>query len=408
MNISTFISANGEITIKPFYNSHCKVFGFIMKILIAGGAHKTFASPREISQRIAGAMIQAYPMGLFDVIPVADGGDGTIQAFTHNNKDTNCFFNSKNPLDQLISFEVGILDKGNTAVIETADIIGLKSIDRGDRYNTLFLSSFELGVAIKNIIEHLKIKKLLIGLGGSIISDGGIGAAYALGFRFFDKSGNEVLPILGTNYCALDLLNVQYIHTTNLVDKLAQVDFCVLSDVDIKLTGNYGQAINFAKQKGATDADALYLENALIHWQHILQDFCKKDVNIPYSGASGGVASAFFALLNAKLLSGTDFILSKVRFDDCYSAYDWVITSEGKLDKTTAMNKVCFGIAQRCEKINKPYIGIFGRVDSVIPEFSNRFIDASLSDSNFLNREYFSFSAIEKAAVKAINLIQNS
>lgn len=72
------------------------------------------------------------------------------------------------------------------------------------------------------------------------------------------------------------------------------------------------------------------------------------------------------------------------------------------------MNKVCFGIAQRCEKINKPYIGIFGRVDSVIPEFSNRFIDASLSDSNFLNREYFSFSAIEKAAVKAINLIQNS
>ncbi len=305
------------------------------------------AMQRGISRAVSAATIQA--------IPLADGGEGTLDAILQSRPDAElCTARVQNPLGEIIDAQWARLDE-KTALIEMAQSSGLTLVSAAKR-DALRASSFGLGQIIQAALDA-GCTKLLIGIGGSASSDGGSGMLRALGARFLDDKANE----LENGGAALNQLET--LDLTNLDVRLSDCVIEVLCDVSNPLCGTSGAAQIFAPQKGASPEQVQVLAAGLERWAHIAQTQLGRDwSHTKGAGAAGGVGFALLAFCGAELVPGIERVLDIADFDAHLQRADYVFTGEGSLDEQTLGGKTIAGVCQRAQVAKVPVIAFAGRV----------------------------------------------
>ncbi|RAZ69094.1 glycerate kinase [Planococcus maitriensis] len=326
-----------------------------MKVLIAMDSFKGSLSSIESSTAIAAGIKEVYPHADIEVLPLADGGEGTVEALVNATDGTLVTIPVTGPLNETVKATYGILGDGKTAVIEVAEACGLPLVPYGER-NPLKATSYGVGEIISDAIEKGS-REFVIGLGGSATNDAGIGMLQALGFCFYDMNGEKV-GIDGqslTDIWSIDLKQVN--------PMLKECRFRVACDVKNPLYGPEGAAHIFGPQKGATPEMVEQLDKGLKHIAEIVLDTLKTDLNqIEGAGAAGGLGAAFSSFLHADLQSGIELVMEIIEMEKSMQGADFVITGEGKLDGQTSMGKAPLGVAELAQKHNIPVIALAGGI----------------------------------------------
>lgn len=319
-------------------------------------------------------------------VPVADGGEGTVDAFLYalgGEKKSIWVSNAFN--EQKILAHYAML-KDNIAVIEMAACAGLPLVK--NRLEPDKTTTFGVGELIIDAINS-GAKKIILGLGGSATNDGGCGMAAALGVKFKDEQDQEFIPTGGT------LSQIYKIDMNNIYSKIKDIEFISMCDVDNPLCGRLGASAVFAPQKGADEDMVKSLDEGLAHLAKII----KRDLHIEVkdikgAGAAGGLGAGSIAFLQSKLTKGIDVILDTINFDELVSKADIVFTGEGKFDSQSLHGKVVMGVANRSQKYKTPVIVVTGAIGENIQEAYNKGITAIFS----INKEPMEFS---KSALKS-------
>jgi glycerate kinase len=359
------------------------------KIIFAPDSFKGTMSSIQVCEILDGAFKKIMP-GIETVkIAIADGGEGTVDAFLYasesnsansaNSDGRKINVKSKNPLLEDMNSFYGILKNNTagtatTAVIELAAASGLPLIE--DRKNPLDASTFGTGLLIKDALDK-GCDKMILGLGGSATSDGGIGIMAALGAKFTNENHREIIP------SNRGLQELKYIDCTGLDSRLKNCEITVACDVDNILCGQNGAAYIFGPQKGADEKAVRILDENLSRYADILQEKTGRDIrNIPGTGAAGGVLASLLSFpeyINCKVCSGIDIILDVAGFDEIIKNADLIITGEGKFDSQSLQGKAVSGIAKRAKLQNKPVIVIAGGADEYNDEIYDLGINAVFS-----------------------------
>ncbi|MCX4130635.1 glycerate kinase family protein [Megamonas funiformis] len=319
-------------------------------------------------------------------VPVADGGEGTVDAFLYalgGEKKSVWVSDAFN--EQKILAHYAML-KDDIAVIEMAACAGLPLVK--NRLEPDKTTTFGVGELIIDAINS-GAKKIILGLGGSATNDGGCGMAAALGVKFKDEQDQEFIPTGGT------LSQIYKIDMNNIYSKIKDVEFVSMCDVDNPLCGRLGASAVFAPQKGADEDMVKLLDEGLAHLAKII----KRDLHIEVkdikgAGAAGGLGAGSIAFLQSKLTKGIDVILDTINFDELVSKADIVFTGEGKFDSQSLHGKVVMGVANRSQKYKTPVIVVTGAIGENIQEAYNKGITAIFS----INKEPMEFS---KSALKS-------
>lgn len=319
-------------------------------------------------------------------VPVADGGEGTVDAFLYalgGEKKSVWVSDAFN--EQKILAHYAML-KDDIAVIEMAACAGLPLVK--NRLEPDKTTTFGVGELIIDAINS-GAKKIILGLGGSATNDGGCGMAAALGVKFKDEQDQEFIPTGGT------LSQIYKIDMNNIYPKIKDVEFISMCDVDNPLCGKLGASAVFAPQKGADEDMVKLLDEGLAHLAKII----KRDLHIEVkdikgAGAAGGLGAGSIAFLQSKLTKGIDVILDTIKFDKLVSKADIVFTGEGKFDSQSLHGKVVMGVANRSQKYKTPVIVVTGAIGENIQEAYNKGITAIFS----INKEPMEFS---KSALKS-------
>lgn len=319
-------------------------------------------------------------------VPVADGGEGTVDAFLYalgGEKKSVWVSDAFN--EQKILAHYAML-KDDIAVIEMAACAGLPLVK--NRLEPDKTTTFGVGELIIDAINN-GAKKIILGLGGSATNDGGCGMAAALGVKFKDEQNQEFIPTGGT------LSQIYKIDMNNIYSKIKDVEFISMCDVDNPLCGKLGASAVFAPQKGADEDMVKLLDEGLAHLAKII----KRDLHIEVkdikgAGAAGGLGAGSIAFLQSKLTKGIDVILDTINFDELVSKADIVFTGEGKFDSQSLHGKVVMGVANRSQKYKTPVIVVTGAIGENIQEAYNKGITAIFS----INKEPMEFS---KSALKS-------
>lgn len=319
-------------------------------------------------------------------VPVADGGEGTVDAFLYalgGEKKSVWVSDAFN--EQKILAHYAML-KDDIAIIEMATCAGLPLVK--NRLGPDKTTTFGVGELIIDAINS-GAKKIILGLGGSATNDGGCGMASALGVKFKDEQDQEFIPTGGT------LSQIYKIDMNNIYSKIKDVEFISMCDVDNPLCGRLGASAVFAPQKGADEDMVKLLDEGLAHLAKII----KRDLHIEVkdikgAGAAGGLGAGSIAFLQSKLTKGIDVILDTINFDELVSKADIVFTGEGKFDSQSLHGKVVMGVANRSQKYKTPVIVVTGAIGENIQEAYNKGITAIFS----INKEPMEFS---KSALKS-------
>ena len=319
-------------------------------------------------------------------VPVADGGEGTVDAFLYalgGEKKSVWVSDAFN--EQKILAHYAML-KDDIAVIEMATCAGLPLVK--NRLEPDKTTTFGVGELIIDAINS-GAKKIILGLGGSATNDGGCGMAAALGVKFKDEQDQEFIPTGGT------LSQIYKIDMNNIYSKIKDVEFISMCDVDNPLCGKLGASAVFAPQKGADEDMVKSLDEGLAHLAKVI----KRDLHIEVkdikgAGAAGGLGAGSIAFLQSKLTKGIDVILDTIKFDELVSKADIVFTGEGKFDSQSLHGKVVMGVANRSQKYKTPVIVVTGAIGENIQEAYNKGITAIFS----INKEPMEFS---KSALKS-------
>lgn len=329
-----------------------------MKVIIAPQEFKGSVKAREVALAMREGVKRAIPYARVHLLPVADGGDGTLDILTEDIRTCQ----ATDPLGQKISVPWGVLS--DTAVIEMAKVSGLSLIPQEEQ-NPLLTTSFGLGEVIEHILDQ-GYRKFLIGIGGSATNDAGVGMAEALGAVFLNKNGEKIRS----------LKELERIDLSNLDPRLQECSIEVACDVTNTITGPEGATAIYAPQKGATPAMVEELEAALCHFVEIADSNLSTLIG---GGAAGGLGAGAAFFLNAKLQPGIDLILDYLHFDEFLQGADLVITGEGRLEHQALYHKAPLGVALRAKKQNIPTLAIVGSlgvgysavhqygIDAVIP-----------------------------------------
>ena len=319
-------------------------------------------------------------------VPVADGGEGTVDAFLYalgGEKKSVWVSDAFN--EQKILAHYAML-KDDIAIIEMATCAGLPLVK--NRLEPDKTTTFGVGELIIDAINS-GAKKIILGLGGSATNDGGCGMASALGVKFKDEQDQEFIPTGGT------LSQIYKIDMNNIYSKIKDVEFISMCDVDNPLCGRLGASAVFALQKGADEDMVKLLDEGLAHLAKII----KRDLHIEVkdikgAGAAGGLGAGSIAFLQSKLTKGIDVVLDTINFDELVSKADIVFTGEGKFDSQSLHGKVVMGVANRSQKYKTPVIVVTGAIGENIQEAYNKGITAIFS----INKEPMEFS---KSALKS-------
>lgn len=319
-------------------------------------------------------------------VPVADGGEGTVDAFLYAlGGEKKSIWVSDAFNEQKILAHYAML-KDNIAVIEMAACAGLPLVK--NRLEPDKTTTFGVGELIIDAVNS-GAKKIILGLGGSATNDGGCGMAAALGVKFKDEQDQEFIPTGGT------LSQIYKIDMNNIYSKIKDIEFISMCDVDNPLCGRLGASAVFAPQKGADEDMVKSLDEGLAHLAKII----KRDLHIEVkdikgAGAAGGLGAGSIAFLQSKLTKGIDVILDTINFDELVSKADIVFTGEGKFDSQSLHGKVVMGVANRSQKYKTPVIVVTGAIGENIQEAYNKGITAIFS----INKEPMEFS---KSALKS-------
>lgn len=321
-----------------------------MKIIIAPDSFKGTLSSVEVCDIIGGVLQEKYPGAVLIKIPIADGGEGTSEAYLHIFGGEAVTVKAESPLGNSIDAVYAML-KDKTAVIETAAASGI-GIEKEN--NALQASTFGTGQLVLDALNK-GAKRIILGLGGSATTDGGTGFLSALGARFLRSDGFSV-PRGGIGLAELDRIEL-----SKLDKRLQRVPLTVLCDVTNPLTGKNGAAFVFAPQKGADEEQVKLLDVGLQKLTGATARTLGKDFSsLPGAGAAGGMGFAAAAFLGARLQSGIDCILDAANFEDSSENADLVITGEGKMDSQSLCGKAPFGVAKRSRaKKNIAVVGLF-------------------------------------------------
>ncbi len=333
-----------------------------MNILIAPNSMKGSLSAFDFADCIEKGF-QDVSCDRFDIkkVPLADGGDGTLDvlanAFGLSLQHTEVL----NPLGRPVKARYAY--NKDVAVIETAEASGLKLLS-GEELNPLKTSSFGTGQQIRHAVEQ-GARHIYVGVGGSATIDGGMGILEALGVSFFDESGKK-LSGNGENMGKVAVIDASKLIIGN------DIEITVVSDVDNLILGTNGGIQVFGPQKGATPRMITLLEKNIVHYIEVVRQHTGKDASrIKSGGAAGGIPIALYSFLDADIKSGADLILDILNINDLILWADLVITGEGFIDNQTYMNKAPYAVAIRAKKYKKPVIGIAGGISSVENDLFN-------------------------------------
>ena len=324
-----------------------------MKIIVAPQSFKGSVSALEAAQAIARGVKSALPEAETVLVPVADGGDGTLNALVDstNGKVFRSFVTG--PLGQPVESMWGVMGDGRTAVIEMARASGLALVPP-KRRNPRTTTTRGTGEIIKEALDG-GYNRLIVGLGGSATNDGGVGMATALGFRFLDAAG-RVLPAGGTALARLARIEASHVHPG-----LAEATVIGATDVTNPLCGPTGASAVYGPQKGATPEIVEELDRALDNFAQVVQRDLGQDVrDLPGSGAAGGLGAGLMAFAGAELRSGIDMVCQVLEFDRHLEGANLVITGEGRADQSTIYDKAPVGVARRASALGVPTIILAG------------------------------------------------
>lgn len=340
------------------------------KIILIPDSFKGTMSSTEICDIMKNVISSYFPQAEIISVPVADGGEGSVDSFLTAVGGRKVTLNVKGPYFEEVSSFYGILpDK--TAVIEMAAAAGLPMVknDKHPEKTTTY--------GVGQLIEHAArsgCKRIIVGLGGSCTNDGGAGAAAALGVCFIDGDGNKFVPV------GESLGKIASIDISGLNPILKEIEIITMCDIDNPLCGIQGAAAVFAPQKGADEATVKMLDQNLSHMADIIKrDLGKDIVNIAGAGAAGGMGGGMSAFLSSSLQMGIETVLDTVGFDSMLENADLIITGEGKIDCQSLSGKVVIGIARRTKKAGVPLIAVVGDIGDNIEKAYEEGVSAIFS-----------------------------
>ena len=327
-----------------------------MKIVIAPDSFKGSLTAAEAAEAIETGFRAVYPDAEYVKVPMADGGEGTVQSLVDATSGTIITQLVSGPMGDIVAGFFGILGDRQTAVIEMAAASGIHWVRPKER-DVFLASSFGTGQLINAALDR-GCDKLIVGLGGSATNDGGIGMMKALGAQFFDQDGVQLAADVRA------LLQLASIDLQYLDPRLDKTEIVVACDVDNPLCGENGAARVFGPQKGATEEDIAVLDQALTRYGDILSANAGRDIaSEPGAGAAGGMGAAFIGLIDAVLKPGVDIVIEIVDLANSLVDANLVITGEGRVDNQTIHGKTPTGVAKVAKSCNLPVICITGSVE---------------------------------------------
>lgn len=340
-----------------------------MKIVIAPDSFKECLTAAQVAQAIETGLKQVLPDAVYVKVPVADGGEGTLQSLVDATGGKLIETMVTGPMGEPVPACFGLLGDGETAVIEMARASGIELVP-ADQRNPLISTTAGTGELILSALDY-GIKRMIVGIGGSATNDGGAGMMQALGVRLLDRDGND-LP-----YGGAALAQLVSIDARRMDKRLQSVEFIAACDVDNPLTGANGASAVFGPQKGASPEMVQQLDQALQHYARIIErDLAVGVEHQPGAGAAGGMGAALLAFLRAELQPGIDIVMEAVDLAGHMSGADLVITGEGRIDSQTAQGKTPVGVARIAKQFGLPVIALAGSVGSGVEAVYKGGIDA--------------------------------
>ncbi|MDF7758482.1 glycerate kinase [Kosakonia cowanii] len=343
-----------------------------MKIVIAPDSYKESLTALEVATAIEAGFSEVYPDAEYVKIPVADGGEGTVEAMVAATQGRVVKVVVKGPLGEEVDAFYGLSGDEQSAFIEMAAASGLERVPPAKR-DPLITTSWGTGELIRHALDA-GVKHIIIGIGGSATNDGGAGMVQALGAKLLDEQGKQI----AAGGAALESL--ARIDIGELDRRLAQCRIDVACDVTNPLTGKEGASAVFGPQKGATPAMIERLDKALAHYAQIIARDLDCDVlTLPGGGAAGGMGAALYAFCGAGLRQGIEIVTDALALDEHVADADLVITGEGRIDSQTVHGKVPVGVARVAKRYDIPVIGIAGSLTADVGVVHDHGIDAVFS-----------------------------
>ncbi|MFC0274382.1 glycerate kinase [Metabacillus herbersteinensis] len=327
-----------------------------MNIIIAPDSFKGSISAPKLCSILKKGVLKVFPDANISEIPLADGGEGTLENMVYASGGRVMMTSVQGPLQKLVNASYGILGDNETVIIEMAQASGLPLVSEREK-NPLLATSYGTGELIKHALGE-GYRKFVIGLGGSATNDGGTGMLNALGVKFYDEIGQELKNTLDV------LSNLSFLDDSEIDSRIQESSFTIASDVENTLCGLEGASFVFGPQKGATPEMVEQLDEALYNFSEVV--FKQKNINmreIVGGGAAGGMGAALVTFLGAELKSGIEVVMDSINFEEIVQGVDLVITGEGKLDSQTLSGKVIAGVTKITNKYEIPVIALCGGLD---------------------------------------------
>ena len=340
-----------------------------MRVVTAIDSLKGSLSSMEAGSAAREGILRVFPGAKVNVRPLADGGEGTVEALAGGMDGKIQRVTVTGPLGKPVTCEYGIIEDTKTAIVEMSGAAGITLLTPGER-NPLHTTTYGVGEVIRDAIEK-GCRRFIVGIGGSATNDGGIGMLQALGYGFLNAAGEQV------RYGAEGLSELVSVTADHVVPGLEECQFRVACDVTNVLCGEQGCSAVYGPQKGATPSMIVQMDEWLERYASLAQkSFQKADPMQPGTGAAGGLGFAFLTFTNAVLESGIKIVLEETGLEDYIKEADLVITGEGRLDGQTAMGKAPVGVAELAKKHGKPVIAFAGSVTRDAIACNEKGIDA--------------------------------
>ena len=326
-----------------------------MKVVVAIDSLKGSMSSIEAGEAIKSGVLKAIPEADVVVRPLADGGEGTVEALALGMGGKLVTVKVTGPLGEKVDCLYGILEESKTAIMEMSGAAGITLVPEANR-NPLYTTTYGVGEVIKDAISK-GCRHFIVGIGGSATNDGGIGMLQALGYGMLDKDGNQV------SFGAKGLKEIETITDEQVIPELKECTFRVACDVTNTLCGEFGCSAVFGPQKGADPTMIIQMDKWLGNYAKLTSEkYEKADAEYPGTGAAGGLGFAFLSYTNAVLESGIKIILDETKLEDYVKDADIVVTGEGRLDGQTVFGKAPIGVAKIAKKHDKTVIAFSGSV----------------------------------------------
>ncbi|WP_314722838.1 glycerate kinase [Haemophilus pittmaniae] len=324
-----------------------------MKIVIAPDSFKESLTALEVASAIEIGFKRIFPNAEYVKLPMADGGEGTVQSLVDATQGRLVEIVVTAPLGNRVQSFFGLSGDGHTAIIEMAAASGLHLVPMEKR-NPCLTTSFGTGELIKQALD-LNVRHIILGIGGSATNDGGVGMLQALGLRLLDKGGQPI------GFGGAELANITEIQADGLDPRLQQVQIEVACDVNNPLCGERGASAIFGPQKGATAEMVRQLDAALAHFAAIAERDCGKQIREQAgAGAAGGMGGGLLLLPHVQLKAGVQIVLDNLKLAEQVKDANLVITGEGRMDAQSILGKTPVGVARTAKQFNKPVVAIVG------------------------------------------------